>query len=508
MKKIILSALLFINVAVFSQTQDLAKLASGDYLGFNAIYDNNKEFFGYVSIYGYGKSSDKTNKFEYVILDKNLNPVANKQFEGDITAADYYAYMDFKNNIVLKPSKIDHYALKPKDFFYPSYMVINLKENTIAKKVYYDLENGIIHESTENKNWNQIRKENKDEKKAKGFNYVSYVYEIKEGGFIGIEYDDYGKYVNNNSVIKFDNEKKQVWKYAYNTNGDKNNRAIFNMIEKDEKHLYGLLKTEKGKDYKYELVVLSMQTGAEIAKKEINKFNEKTLDQITYLYSNYREISNQKTFDDKIVMVGNFFANSFQSLGFARLLIDKNTLEINQQAVLYTDLATFFPDIDRNGIVERGYKLSPRDLFFLKDGSVGILTEKYKPTDGWSVEKSEDLVYLYTDKDFKVIGTKIFAKEKTKYFSSDYLFSQYINNGKDVVFFYRDFQKDKQTKESNWNLFVNTLIDGKFNQEMIPMSSKGNFYISPYLAKEGYILLSESNIKEKKYTIRLEKMNY
>ena len=40
-----------------------------------------RDSYGYVAIYGYGKSGDKTKKFEYVILDKNLNPVANKEFE-------------------------------------------------------------------------------------------------------------------------------------------------------------------------------------------------------------------------------------------------------------------------------------------------------------------------------------------------------------------------------------------------------------------------------------------
>ncbi|MES2813177.1 MAG: hypothetical protein V4670_11955 [Bacteroidota bacterium] len=508
MKKFLLLICFVAQFSATSQTQDLARLASGEYLGFNAVYDNNEELFGYVALYGYGKSSDKTKKFEYVILDKNLNPVANNQFEGDITAADYYAYMDFRNNIVLRPSRIDYLSVKQKDLFTPSLMIINVKDNTISKKTYYDFADGAIKESFENKNWNQERKENKEEKKLKGYNYVSSVYEIKEGGFLVLEFNDYGKYINNNSLIKLNEDRKEVWKYSYNKSGDKKNKVNFRLIDKDENYIYAFLNTEIEEDKKYELLIIDMKTGAEIKKVQIKKFNEKTLDEISYLYSNNREIINQKTFDNKIVMVGVFYSGSNENLGFARLLIDKKTFEIDQQAFLFSDLTSYLPNINRNGDLESGYKLSPRDLFFLSDGSVGVLTEKFKPYDGWTVEKSEDLIYIYTDKDFKVKGTKVFDKEKSKYFTSDYLFSQYINEGKDVVFFYRDYQKNKETKESNWKLFVNTLIDGKFNQEMIPMSLKNNFYISIYRAKEGFVLFQEANYKEKQYKIRLEKMNY
>jgi hypothetical protein len=48
--------------------------------------------------------------------------------------------------------------------------------------------------------------------------------------------------------------------------------------------------------------------------------------------------------------------------------------------------------------------------------------------------KTTDLVYINTDKDFKVKDVQVFEKEKSKWVNSDYLFSQYLNDGKDVVF--------------------------------------------------------------------------
>jgi hypothetical protein len=70
MKKITLLFSLFVSLLSFAQTQDLYTLAKGDFLGFNALFDENENLYGYVSIYGYGKSGDKAKKFEYVILDK------------------------------------------------------------------------------------------------------------------------------------------------------------------------------------------------------------------------------------------------------------------------------------------------------------------------------------------------------------------------------------------------------------------------------------------------------
>ncbi|MFC4816169.1 hypothetical protein [Flavobacterium sp. GCM10023249] len=509
MKKITLFMLLMVQNFLFAQTQDLVGLAKGDYLGFNAVFDQNDVLFGYVALYGYGKSGEKTKKFEYVLLDKNLNPVANKEFEGDITAADYSAYMDFKGNIVLRPSRIDYYATKAKDMFSPASMVVNLKDNTVEKKKYYDYENNAIKESVEFKNWNELRKNNKVEKKEKGYNYFSYVYEVKEGGFIVLEFNDYGSYINNNSLIRFDDEKKELWKYSYNTSGNKKNKEVLRIIEKDENYIYGILNNDNDGVKTFHLLVIDMKTGKEVVKTPIDKFSAKTIENITFLYGDRHEISNQKTFDDKIVLVGKFFATKDEELGFARLLIDKKTFQLDQQAFLYNELKEFIPTIDRLGYMEKGYKLSARDLFFLKDGSVGVLTEKFREYDGWSAPKSEDMVYVYTDSAFKIKGIKVFDKEKSKWITSDYLFSQYVNSGDDVVFFYRDYEKDETAKEKvwDWNLYINTLIKGEFKQEKIKISSKEN-WIVPYVAKEGYILFQELNKKEKYNKIRLERLNY
>ena len=506
MKKIYFIAIaVLVQLTINAQSKDLIKLAKGDFLGMNAVMDSKENLFGYVSLYGYGKSGDKTKKFEYVILDKNLNPVANKEFEGDITAADYYAYMDFKGQIILAPSALD-YSLKKAEMFSPSSMVIDVSKNEIQTKKYYDYDGKQFIEINQPKNWKEEKKDSKKEKKENGFNYISNVYEIKEGGYLVTEYNSYGTYISNNSIIRFDEQKNELWKYKYNVSGDKKTSEIFSFIEKDEKYIYAFLTKKVKSDKSFYLLVLDMKTGKEVYKELLNGANETVLENIEY----YGRITNSKTFDDKIVMLGRNYieGNTTQSIGFTRMTIDKKSFAVEIKFLNYgRGLEKFIPKLDKYGGVEGSYLLIPKDLFFLKDGSIGILMEKYKPQGQYSASKSTDLVYIYTDKEFNVSGVQVFEKEKTKWFHSDYLFSQYLNDGNDVAFFFKDRQKDDETKEKNWNLFINTLIDGKFNQEIVPISSKENI-IYPYIAKEGYILLQEFNKKDKYNNVRLERLNY
>lgn len=509
MKKIYLLTSVLFQTLFYSQTQDLAALASGQYIGMNALFDEKDNLYGYVSLYSYGKSGEKTKKFEYVFLDKNLNPIANKEFEGDITAGSYLGYVDFKGQIILAPSEMDYSLVKSKEIFTPGSMIIDPKTNTITRKIYYDYQNGTFKEISQPKNWKEQRKENREEKKEKGYNYVSYVFEIKEGGYLALEFNDYGKYINNNSLIKFDDDKKEVWRYKYNTSGDKKVNEQLTLIEKDENNIYFILENKDKSDKRFSLLVLDMKTGKEISRKSITDLSPETIDGITSLISyNYKSIDNDKTFDDKIVILGRNRPPG-QPNGFARMMIDKTSFDVDQKVLTFNpDLKKFIPKVGSYGIVEAGYYLDPRDVFFLKDGSIGILLEKYKPQGQYNASKTTDLVYVNTDKDFKVKDVQVFEKEKTKWFNNDYLFSQYLNGGKDLVFFFRDYQKDKVTKEKKWNLFINTIIDGKFKQEVVPISEKDNFIVTPYVAKEGYILLREYNEKQKFNKVRLERLNY
>jgi hypothetical protein len=514
---LLLFSLLFFNPA-YSQTQDLIKLAQGDFLGMNALFDEKGSLFGYISIYDYGKVSDTTKKFEYVIMDKNLNPFANNTFEGDLTAGDYAGYMSFDGKIILRPSQLDYRYVKQKEMFTPFSMEIDLKTNTIRKKIFYDYDHGDFKEIHEHNSWSQNKKDYKAEKKKNGFNYISHTVEIKEGGYLVYEYDDYDKYEKNNRLTRYDENKKELWHFSINENGSASESRRLTLLDKNHQYYYGLLQENAGWSKKYYMLVLDMKTGKTVYKNEIAD-KDNVLSNISHFSTlTYGSIDNSKSFDDKIVVVGrmmgkNLITREYAGLvlpeykGYARLVIDKKTFWADLKTITYDhDIRPFIPQVNSIGLI-KGYLLEPRDILFLQDGSVGLLFEKYKPASQYTAAKTLDMVYVHTDKDFKVTSAKILEKEKTRW-NSDYLFSQSLNDGKDAAFFYWDYQKNDDSRGRNWNLFINTIIDGNFKQEMVPMSARKDYLIIPYLAKEGYILLQEFNTKAKYNQVRLERLNY
>ncbi len=507
----IFSFLFFYATTAFAQGVDLLSLARGEYLGMNALIDEKGKLFGYVSLYDYGKSGERTKKFEYVILDKNLNPVANNTFEGDITAGDFFGYLDDDGKLILKPSSIDSRYIKYRDIFAPASMEIDLASNTIRRKIFYKFDHGTFQEVTEQPSWKEQNRENRHERRENGFNYFADVTDLKGGDKLVLELDDYGKYEANDHIYRFDSSKKEIWRYSFNQNGSRSSYEQLSYLGIDENNYYGLIETKKadGKGT-FALLVLDLKTGKEKVKKAIEG-SYSVLSRIRKFNSNFvGSIFNHKDFDDKIVWVGRTVYQKFDVIkynGIARMVIDKKSFEVEVRTVTYDDLSKLLPEVDSYGGVGKGYYLDPRDIFFLKNGSVGFLFEKLKISEDYTSLKTTDLVYVSTDSTFHFSAAKIFEKEKSKYFISDYLFKQYLNDGEDLVFFYRDYQRDTAGNR-NWNLFINTYIRGELKQEMIPISSKKEYFIVPYLAKEGYILLREYNVKDKYNKARLERLNY
>jgi hypothetical protein len=68
--------------------------------------------------------------------------------------------------------------------------------------------------------------------------------------------------------------------------------------------------------------------------------------------------------------------------------------------------------------------------------------------------------------------------------------------------------KDPVTHKKNDMLGINSIINGKLTQELIPLYQKKKYEITPMPAKEGYIMLREFNEKDKYNQIRLEKLNF
>jgi len=221
--------------------------------------------------------------------------------------------------------------------------------------------------------------------------------------------------------------------------------------------------------------------------------------------------------DNKLYIAGNYSPYSKtdfsldQSLGFYKIVLDENGQEIEKK---YTTWSDYNPqlEVDKKGRVEKNYRLKPIRHFFFNDGSISILTEKFK-IGTWSqgVPKTSDFVLFNMKPDFTP-GDINTIKKEVSYYSGNFLFSQYIKNETGAVFFFYDVVKDPDAGifSTTQNLFlgINTIINGKLTEEKIPLTAKKKYSIFPHPAKEGYIMLREYNEKDKYNQVRLEKLNY
>ena len=91
----------------------------------------------------------------------------------------------------------------------------------------------------------------------------------------------------------------------------------------------------------------------------------------------------------------------------------------------------------------------------------------------------------------------------------DYNYSEKLNDNT-CAFIYTDNEKSESiyvNQKPSWVMGIITYADGVFSTQQINLSSK-DVEISTERAKKGYILLRETNRKDKTTQIRLEKLNY
>ena len=506
--------LLMITVISEAQIQDLAALSKGEMKEFKVLYKQN-QVFGYFVLYDLGEISEISRKFEYIMLDKNLNKSIGKEFEAENIIGTYNCWMNFKDEIVLSPYVNNDFSYRKSTI--PKSKRILVKTNEIYNKENQYYEYGTFSDCPDDKTMKERKKRLKEEKKQKGFVYDSYVNELKYGGYLVTEYDEYGvlggeSYTKNNSIILFDDNKKEKWRIKFNTDATLKKYENYKILDLDSQYVYLLHTFVNKAERNFKIEILDLNTGELKKDKTITELNKETLNRISNI-SNQYSISNDEDFEDKYILSSALRNKRYRQLGYFRLIIDKKTLDIEIKSFTFDEnVSKFIDNIDKFGGVERGFNIEIRDVLFFKDGSIAFISEKFKigtvfPSNQL-VPKTTDMVVIITDEDFKIKEVKVLPKDKSNYSISDYLFNQYLNNKNDMVFYYSDYQKD-ENKDKNWNLFINTIIDGKFSQEKIQISSKQDKYlIIPYPAKDGYILLFEYNKKEKYNQIRLEKLNY
>ncbi len=509
MKKTCLLLFLIASLLGNAQINDIAKLSTGKFKGFKSVYDHKQNLFGYFVMFDKGFNSKKTRKFEIVLMDKNLNKMLSNEWEASEYTLNYRGLVNHKNELVLFP-EIDPWLnlLTYNKTEVPKAIKINLKTNTLSdyEENCFGL-NG-FEKCPENQTYGSLKNDTKTERKSQGFNHHSNLVELADSTFLVYEYKEYKKTIRDNRYIKFDKNKQEVWKYEYNKFDEKSKKLQFSrLLQANEDYLLIIVYSKNGrKEEGKKLIKICMKTGKKLLEFNLDQINNQEALTLNRYYNSFFYVDAEKTFNGKTVMVGKLLDKSNEQIGFYRLVVDQDH-KVTVNKAYYTDFSKDLK-VNKKGYFPLKYFMAVRDMYFTNDGSVGILFEKFKIAENFFkgyIPKTTDLIYVNFNKDFKITSQQVLSKNKSKNEASNYLFSQYLNNGNDVVFFYYDKVKDEDNQKV-LKLYINKIIEGKYTQENINLSSKDNF-IYPYVAKEGYILLNEMNKNEVYNQIRLERIN-
>ena len=483
-----LIALFLLNFTVKAQIYNLTGLASGQMQMFVPIYEEDKNIYGYFSLYKLDKLDENTEKYEYVILDRNLNNVANGEFMDTAykgVMSQYYSPDKIRNQLLI--TKL--YSNLNGSITFTSTRLLNLETNEILEPFY--IEEGLLQQG-----FRPIDNLKKEQKKRE---YVNLPIGTNEG-FVVVRIEKNATKKPSSLVSFYSSSYQKLWDYDFENIQD---TGEYDLLSYENDVLYFSYKERAFRDAKVEFRQLNAKTG---------KLN------FTYLLeqadSQYSHGFTVKKIGDRTILTGNISPyrpegyNYQHNMGLFKIVLDENGKELFKKYFLWED-ANEFIEMNKYGKLEAGYKLFVHDYFVFKDERVIALSEKYKIGTNLlvgGIVKTTDFVLLEFDKDFNLTFATTINKDLSKFSVSDYLFSQYLNDEKDGVFFYRDYKKDDETKEKNWILGIVSFIDGEMHHENIPISSDEHFIV-PYVAKEGYILMREFNKNSDFDEIRLERLN-
>lgn len=527
-----LFSMFFFIQTVFSQTTKLSALSSATFTDSRVVFDENNEVYGYLFLFEKDKISKKLMKYELVLLDKNLNKVATLEYEQglytsmwvDFTSAIYYVKKQGDNLYFLVAQSYEGSEELMKELIrykgVSALGVIDLKTFKL-KEGFYSNFNEIVVGSPiydMNKSAAEIMKDAEIYKMMKILNQgilvsdLSYQSELLSA-FMNKPRKDHQKAYN-----FFDFNYKKLWTLKVNENVKSKSFFDYSYLKSNNKDIvFKKVFYEKRKDSNPDVTYLFVDILNGKQKFEINFSSTKEIleiNDILFLDNQIIFIASVYDYDKKGVYSYN------EKRGIARISFDRTTgKQITRNDLKWSDLSSKL-QIDENGkIKEEGY-IQFLEFKTLNDGKIIAVGEGYKP------EKSTKILDLYGfvfSETFKVIDFLKVDKFKNKisnvdaygnYLENidafDYMYSQDIEND-NHLFFYSDNEKEgiSAKRNPNWVLGIVSYIDGKFQTQKIPLTTKKG-QINPIIAKKGYILLNETfkDKKDKDNELRLEKIDY
>ncbi len=493
MKKLITLFLLTFSIGVFGQVQDLRELSTGKIVFWSSLSDKKSDLYGYFFVYSLDQIDNETTEYEYVLLDKNLNPTLNFKHQ-DKTYKN--VWREFSDATYLG----DHISLSSNprsgnkgQAMYNTVQLISLKEKKVVNEFYFDFDLVRVSEEGSIKKLYKDHKEYYDQLRSE-------LHGINHEGFTGL----FGYLMSTGSSALFSTKGDSVWDYwpgSYTEFSPK-------LYEKNLFVGHQVSKQKKKDDYYQDIKIFDIDADGQCADYRLEDGKSEHLFTVNKV-ALYEE--------DKIQVFG-YYAKAnrnrifYRILGIYRVVLDEKGNELAKTFFKWEELGEDM-EINEKGKTKGNYRLVTKQFFTFANGSSAILFEKFKmgaQTGSKLKVSTSDMVLVQFDKDFKLQKMHLIEKAKTrsKHATTDYLFSQYLNDKNDVVFFFADKKEVEDSRKKEWILGINKIIDGTYSYEELPMTSE-EFDRSISRAKEGYILIHEIDKSDDKgkYEIRLEKLN-
>ncbi|WP_298155169.1 DUF6770 family protein [Flavobacterium sp.] len=511
MKKIVMLCLLAINVYSFAQTAKLSALSANKFLASEIVYDDNGyDVYGYFLLYDAGDESKGVYRYEYVLLDKNLNKMASGDFSQErVDSISLMAdYVTTKPLYVTKKGEVLYFnfpdTIKGDEIMY-SLRTLSLKDFKVSEPTY--IRN------------NSPVKQNVGRFKRKDMEAFQYLVPTKNGGFLVYDetlMDASMRIFMGRGVAKtiksfrfLDMDLKEKWRFEYD-HTDENSYYDYYYLNGDGNDMV-FVKSQfqksgnKRKTHEYE--VIDAQTG--IKKFSLSSSDPQNLlrfkrwifeDHKIVTYAAITTLNDKDVFLDKEVM------------GYVKIMFDRKTgKELGRDYFRWTDLSDKFP-IDAFGKIKDYGFIQFLDFNRTTDGKTIVIGE------GYSKERNsiiKDLFVFVFDDQMKLADYHKVEKHQNdgpisahggylqQIGAFDYMYSQKLPGGGNV-FYYMD-NENKSVRKPSWVLGVITYAENKFDFQKVTLTTqKGQIY--PLKAKNGYILLREDTDKDSE--LRLEKINY
>jgi hypothetical protein len=489
-----------------AQVQKLYELSRNKYLGMKVILNEKKDdVWGYCVLYQKDKVEKDVLDLELVILDNNLNKVGSTGFQ----------QFFFNSGMKEALPKITEQNLKGNTLYFsvglsgmfsamPSiYRKLDLTDFTVSEPSIFL--NGEIQPFS---NTSSVQKPA----------ISSGVVSLGTAGYvayIGKEGEDM-RAARNRTEFQFsvlDLDFKTKWSGTF-----KKPRTLMNLLT--------IIKPIYSNDY---LLIIAEE---EVDKKLINtydvydivdgtKITNFRIEDENYLYSHDKFVVKKGS----IVSYDFVFENNKKNLKDESKIIgySEKTFHLkdgtSSQKILKWDAFKEVFEIDEFGKINKEFYIHPMTVQTLTNGNKLMFFEGFKPAASTQIL---DLFAVEFDKDFKMLQFAKIVKymnrfNNLKQYGSflktngyfDYAYTQKL--GEDTyASVYTDNEKARDNStgfKQNWVMGITTFAEGVFATQKLTLNSK-DIEITTEPAKKGYILLNETNTKEKTTEIRLEKINY